>query len=145
MECGKWNKLRYKPRFTSQMRLINKVKMKENIALEKSEEFAVRIIKLYRYLCIEKKEYVLAKQILKSGTSIGANLAESECAISKKDFLSKIYIALKESAETLYWLRLLHRTDYINKKLFQSFYSDCEEIKKILQSSTKTISKQLRS
>ena len=79
----------------------------ENTARYKSKRFAVRIVRLYQYLCEEKREFVLSKQILRSGTSIGANLAEAECAISKKDFLSKIYIALKECSETLYWLELL--------------------------------------
>ena len=79
----------------------------------KSKKFSVRIVNLYKYLCDKKNEYVLSKQILRSGTNIGANIAESECAISKKDFLSKIYIALKESAETLYWLDLLYETEYI--------------------------------
>ena len=97
--------------------------MKENIVFVKSKQFAVRIINLYKYLCDEKKEYVLSKQILRSGTSIGANIAESECANSRKDFLFKLYIALKESAE-----------------MYRSMHDDCEEIKKILQASTKTIS-----
>ena len=74
--------------------------MKENVVFEKSKDFAIRIVNLYNYLCDNKKEYVLSKQILRSGTSIGANIAESECAISKKDFLSKLYIALKETSET---------------------------------------------
>ena len=81
----------------------------------KSKKFAVRIVKLYKYLCDEKKEYVLSKQVLRSGTSIGANIAESECAISEKDFLSKIYIALKECVETLYWLDLLFETEYLSE------------------------------
>ena len=82
----------------------------------KSKMFAVRIVKLYRYLCEEKKEFVMSKQLLRSGTSIGANIAESECAISRKDFLSKVYIALKECAETLYWLELLFDTDYLTER-----------------------------
>lgn len=117
--------------------------MKENIALEKSEQYAIRIVHLYRYLCDNKKEYVLSKQILRSGTSIGANLSESEYAVSKKDFLSKVYIALKECAETLYWLRLLYHTHYLEENLYTSLYKDCEEIKRILQATTKTINQQL--
>ena len=113
--------------------------MKENIVLDKSKSFAVRIIRLYKYLCEKKKEYVLSKQILRSGTSIGANLAESECAASRKDFANKIYIALKETSETLYWLELLVRTDYITKDEYDSLYKDCEEIKRILQATTKTL------
>ena len=87
---------------------------KSSTALHKSKTFAIRIVRLYQYLCSEKKEFVLSKQLLRSGTSIGANLAESECAISKKDFLAIIYIALKECAETLYWLELLQETDYLS-------------------------------
>ena len=98
---------------------------------------------LYKYLCNEKKEYVLSKQVLRSGTSIGANIAESECAISERDFLSKIYIALKECAETLYWLDLLAETDYLKKAEYQSLYSDCEELRKMLSSTTKTMNSKL--
>ena len=87
--------------------------MDDNTINNKSKRFAVRVVKLYKYLCEEKKEFVLSKQLLRSGTSIGANIAESECAISKKDFLSKIYIALKECSETMYWLDLLHDTQYL--------------------------------
>ena len=105
----------------------------------KSKRFAVRIVNLYKYLSNEKKEFVLSKQILRSGTSIGANIAESDCAISEKDFLSKIYIALKECAETLYWLDLLAETAYLKKDAYQSLYADCEEIRKMLSSTTKTM------
>lgn len=111
----------------------------ENTAWYKSRKFAVRVVKLYQYLCNEKREFVLSKQLLRSGTSIGANLAESECAISKSDFLSKIYIALKETNETLYWLELLFETDYLTDKQYESMRIDCEEIKKMLSSSTKTL------
>ena len=111
----------------------------------KSKRFAVRIMNLYKYLCDEKKEFVLSKQVLRSGTSIGANIAESECAISKKDFLSKIYIALKECSETIYWLDLLYETDYLSKSEYDSIISDCEEIRKMLSSSTKTINSTLHS
>ena len=109
----------------------------------KSKKFAVRVVNLYKYLCDEKKEYVLSKQILRSGTSIGANIAESECAISDKDFLSKIYIALKECVETIYWLDLLFDTDYLTKEQYESIKSDCEEIRKMLSSTTKTMNSQL--
>lgn len=112
-------------------------------AKEKSLHFAVRIVKLYQYLCDEKKEYTLSKQILRSGTSIGANLAEAENAISRKDFLSKLYISLKECSETLYWLKLMKETDYLTEEQFQSLYSDCEELRKMLSSSTKTINSTL--
>ena len=90
-----------------------------------------------------EKEYVLSKQLLRCGTSIGANLAESECAISRKDFLSKIYISLKECSETLYWLELLYDTDYLQENEYRSMYADCEELRKMLSSSTKTIVSEL--
>ena len=113
--------------------------MDRDTAMIKSKRFAVRIVNLYRYLCCDKKEFILSKQLLRSGTSIGANLAESECSISKKDFLSKIYIALKEANETLYWLELLFETDYLNKQEYYSIKSDCEELRKMLSATTKTL------
>ena len=111
----------------------------DNIALQKRKEFAIRIVRLYKYLSEDRKEFILSKQIVRSGTSIGANLAESECAISRNDFLSKIYIALKEASETRYWLELLYRTDYLSQEQYSSLDKDCAEICKILQSTTKTI------
>ena len=111
----------------------------------KSKRFAVRIVKLYQFLCSEKKEYVLSKQVLRSGTSIGANLAEAETAISRKDFLSKVYIALKECSETLYWLELLKETEFLTQEQFDSVYHDCEELKKMLTATTKTINSTLHS
>ena len=108
----------------------------------KSKKYAVRMVNLYKYLSTDKKEYVLAKQILRSGTSIGANIAESEYAQSRKDFLSKLYIALKECAETLYWLDLLYETEYLSEREYQSLGSDCEELRKMLSLSTKTISEE---
>ena len=117
----------------------------ENIIEKKSFDFAVRIVRLYKYLCDKKKEFVLSKQVLRSGTSIGANVAESVCAISKRDFLSKIYIALKECAETNYWLELLFETDYIKGEEYQSMKADCEEIYYMLQATTKTVASQLQS
>ena len=110
---------------------------------QKSRDFAVRIIRLYKYLKIEEKEYVIAGQLLRSGTSIGANVAESECAISKKDFLSKIYIALKECNETMYWLDLLQATDYITVQEFRSLWNDCNELRRMLSATTKTVAGQL--
>ena len=112
-------------------------------AKKKSKAFAVRIVRLYRYLCDEKGEYVLSKQLLRSGTSIGANLAEAECAISRKDFLSKVYVALKECMETEYWLELLHETDYLTEQEYQSINTDCEELRKMLSSTTKTLNSTL--
>ena len=117
---------------------------KDKTAKQKSKHFAVRIVRLYQYLCSEKKEFVLSKQLLRSGTSIGANLAESECAITRKDFLSKIYIALKECNETLYWLDLLQETGYLSQAEYLSIKSDCEEIRKMLSSTTKTLVSSLK-
>ena len=110
----------------------------KSIAYEKSLAFSKRIVNLYRHLCNEQKEYVLAKQILRSGTSIGANLAEARYGISKKDFLSKVYIALKECAETAYWLELLYSTDYLSEPEFRSLLADCEELRRMLSATTKS-------
>ena len=105
---------------------------KENIIAKKTYSFSVRIVKLYQKISYENNEYVLSKQLLKSGTSIGANTEEAIGGISKKDFIAKFYIAYKEARETKYWLRLLNDTGYINNKLFESLVQDCEEILKIL-------------
>lgn len=110
----------------------------ENIIVIKSKTFAIRIVKLSKYLNENKKEYVLSKQILKSGTSIGANVKEAIRGQSKADFYAKMNIALKEASETEYWLEILNETDYIDKALFESIYSDCTELIKILMSITKT-------
>ena len=112
--------------------------MKENIIADKSKQFALRIIKLYRYLCDEKKEYILSKQLLRSGTSIGANIREALYGQSKADFYAKLCISLKEAAETGYWLELLHESGYLDQKSFDSIYSDCTELVKLLTSITKT-------
>lgn len=109
------------------------------MVVEKSREFAVRIVRLYQYLCKEKQEYVLSRQLLRSGTSIGANIAEAQCSISRKEFLSKVYIAYKESNETLYWLDLLHDTDYLSDIQYQSIYADGQALCKILTSITRTV------
>lgn len=111
----------------------------DNIVLVKSMDFAVRIVKLYKYLTCEKKENVLSKQLLRSGTSIGANLHEAEEAFSEKEFQFKVSIALKESRETEYWLQLLFRTEYINESQYNSINNDCEEILKILVKILKTL------
>lgn len=105
---------------------------KENVILEKSFAFAVRIVKLYQYLCEEKKEFVLSKQLLRSGTSIGAKVEESVGGQSDKDFLSKISIAYKEARETMYWVRLLEATDYLKANEANSLLEDAEELCKIL-------------
>ncbi len=109
-----------------------------SIVASKSKAFALRIVKLYKYLTQEKKEFVLSNQILRSGTSIGANIVEALSGISKKDFYAKIYISFNESAETMYWLELLHESDYINHEQFNSIYKDCQELNKILSSITKS-------
>jgi len=111
----------------------------KSIVKAKSMDFAKRIVKLYRYLVEEKKEYVLSKQLLRSGTSIGANITEAECGISRKDFLAKMYIAFKECAETQYWLELLESSEYLTEKEYQSINADCEELRKILSSITKSV------
>jgi four helix bundle protein len=114
--------------------------MEENIILTKSYTFALRILKLYKYLVDEKKEYTLSKQILRSGTSIGANSEEAVGGISKKDFRAKFFIAYKEARETHYWLRLFKDSGYIEPKLANSLLEDIEEIKKILGAILKTVS-----
>lgn len=120
--------------------------MKEsNPVKDKSKAFAIRIIKLYKYLCSEKQEYVLSKQLLRSGTSIGANISEALCGISKKDFLAKMYIAFKECVETKYWLELLSETDFLSKNEFESINNDCEELRKLLSSITKSTGESLNS
>ena len=106
--------------------------MKENIILTKSMDFSVRIVRLYNYLCDEKKEYVMSKQLLRSGTSIGANAHEAVNGQTSKDFLAKMYIAFKEAAESEYWINLLIRTDYLTQEQGNSILSDCVELKKIL-------------
>ena len=112
--------------------------MKENEIQSKSLAFAKRIIFAYQYLCNEKKEFVLSKQLLRSGTSIGANVAEAQYGSSRKDFLNKLYIALKECAETLYWLELLSSCGYLSLSEHQSLQQDCEELRKLLSSITKS-------
>ena len=119
--------------------------MPKETVREKSKHFAIRIVKLYKYLCEEKREFILSKQLLRCGTSIGANLAEAECAISRKDFLSKVYIALKECAETKYWLEILYETDYLTDNQYESIGGDCEEIRRMLSATTKTINSTLHS
>ena len=112
--------------------------MKGNEVRDKSVAFAKRIVFAYQYLCEEKKEFTLSKQLLRSGTSIGANVAEAQYGSSRKDFLNKLYIALKECAETLYWLELLVDCSYLSQSEYQSLNSDCEELLRLLSSITKT-------
>ena len=112
--------------------------MRENVVKEKSFKFAVRIVNLYKYLVDEKREFVLSKQILRSGTAIGANIEEADGGISKADLSHKISIAYKESKETHYWLRLLNETKYLDRSSFDSMMTDCNEICKLLFSILKT-------
>ena len=116
----------------------NMKKEEDNLILVKSKAFALKIIRLYKYLCEEKKEFVLSKQVLRSGTSIGANAKEASMAQSKKDFEAKLSIALKESGETEYWLELLHDSDYIGNASFESIYADNKELIRILTSILKS-------
>ena len=110
----------------------------DNPLLEKSLRFAARIVKLYQYLSREKHESIISKQIIRSGTSIGANANEAVYGVSQADFIAKLQISLKETAETEYWLRLLLLSDYIDEKLTQSLIDDCLEIKRILIASINT-------
>ena len=110
----------------------------DNLIVGKSKAFALRIIKLFKYLRGEKNEYILSKQLLWSGTSIGANVREATRAQSKADFNAKIAIALKEAEETAYWLELLFEGEFLEKEAFASIYSDCNEVCKILMSISKT-------
>ena len=110
----------------------------DNQVLTDSKAFALRIIRLYNYLKEEKQVYVLSKQILRSGTSIGANIRESVNAQSRMDFINKLNIALKEANETEYWLELLHESDYLDDKQFESIYNDCGRIAATLTKIIKT-------
>ena len=111
---------------------------RDNVVYDKAYQFAIRIVKAYQFLSSEKKEFVLSKQLLRSGTSIGANIAEANGGISKADFSNKISIAYKECLETKYWLDLLKDTTFIDEKTHESMYSDADEIAKILFSILKT-------
>jgi four helix bundle protein len=113
----------------------------DNVVSEKSLTFAIRIVRLYQHLTREKHEHVLSKQLLKSGTSVGANIREALRGQSRQDFAAKMNISLKEINETEYWLELLYRTDYITDKEFRSIFSDCKELVRILTSIVKTTRK----
>ena len=113
--------------------------VRNNILAEKTIEFSIRIVKCFKFLTEEKKEFILSKQMLRSGTSIGANVHESIQAQSRADFVSKLSIALKEASETSYWLILLHKTDYINEQIFRSLKNDLDEIIRIIISTLKKI------
>ena len=112
--------------------------MNQSITFDKSKKFAVRIIKLCNHLKDCKNEYTMSKQLLRAGTSIGANIAEAECAISRKDFHSKMYIAYKECAETNYWLDILYASEYLTDNQYKSISNDCQELYRLLASITKT-------
>lgn len=125
------------------MRNYGVVMKTDNVIVGKSKAFALRIIRLYKYLTETKKEFVLSKQVLRSGTSIGANVKEGIRGQSKADFYAKMNIALKEASETEYWLELLHESDYLTdqEKDFESLYQECQEVLRILMSITKTQNK----
>jgi four helix bundle protein len=112
-----------------------------SLLLEKSEVFAGRIIKMYQYLTSQKHELILSKQVVRSGTSIGANVTESRNAQSTADFINKLNIALKEADETLFWIKSLYEGGYLNEKEYKSIYNDADELVKILVSSIKTLKK----
>ena|SRR5258708_1508698 len=112
--------------------------MKENVIKLKSFDFALRIVKLYQYLIEEKKEYILSKQLLRSGTAVGAMIRESEHAESKSDFIHKLSVGLKEANETEYWIELLHKSNFIDEKSFQSIQNDITELLKLLTAIIKT-------
>ena len=114
---------------------------KDNLIVDKSKVFALRVIELYKFLTSEKKEFVLSKQLLRSGTSIGANARESIRAQSTADFYAKLTISLKEAEETAYWLELLNESGYIDNDMFKSLYSNCEELIRILVKILKNVQK----
>ena len=115
------------------------MKRGRSLLLTKSEDFAGRIIKMYQYLTDKKKELIISKQILRSGTSIGANITESRNAQSTSDFIHKLNIALKEADETVYWLKNLYKRGYLNDKEYESIYKDANELVRLLVSSIKTL------
>ena len=110
---------------------------KDNVIVDKSKAFALRIIKMYKYLCDEKKEFVLSKQVLRSGTSIGANIREAIRAQSTADFIAKLYISLKEAEETMFWLELLEDSEYVESSQIANLYEENNELVMII---TKSIS-----
>ena len=112
--------------------------MRDNLLIDKSVAFAVRIVKLHQYLIKNKKESIISKQIVRSVTSIGANINEANYGQSKADFISKLHIALKEAAETEYWLKVLTQSEYLSTEMGDSLLHDCMELKKILIASINT-------
>ena len=112
--------------------------MKENVIESRSKSFAVRVVRLYQFLANEQKEFVLSKQLLRAGTSIGANIREGIQGFSRNDFVYRMSIALKECNETCYWLELLHETNYLSPSQFESIYADAKELLKMLTAIVKT-------
>ncbi|MBR1666519.1 MAG: four helix bundle protein [Bacteroidaceae bacterium] len=115
--------------------------LEDNLTFVKALDFAVRIVNLYKYLCDEKGETVMSKQVLRSGTSIGANISEALGAESKDDFIHKFSVSFKEGNETKFWLMLLHRTSYISDRQFESLMTDCQELRKLMGATIKTAKK----
>ena len=113
--------------------------MGKSVILDKSKAFALKMIRLYNYLNEQKRERVLSRQLLRCGTSIGANVKEGAFAQSKADFTAKMFIAQKECVETEYWLELLYESEYINKNEFDNVYADCQELMRLIVASTKTL------
>lgn len=130
IENGKWKIFNFL--FSAIIAILIYTNIVDNVIENKSFQFAIRIVRLYKFLCEEKKEYILSKQLLRAGTSIGANVTESQQAQSKPDFVSKISIALKEASETKYWIKLLGATEYLSENQTKSILDDCVEIEKIL-------------
>lgn len=108
-----------------------------NAVVVKSKAFALRIIRLYQYLCLERNEFIMSKQVLRSGTSIGANVREAQRGQTRPDFYAKYNVSLKEADETAYWLELLHESGYIKDDSFNSIYADCQELIRLLVTITK--------
>src|ERR1044072_308863 len=106
--------------------------MKSSPLQDKSYAFAIRMVRMYQFLSAQKREFILSKQVLRSGTSVGANIAEASFAQSKPDFVTKLSIAAKEAHETRYWLRLLHDTEYLEVRLYESLDKDLDEIQRLL-------------
>lgn len=130
IENGKWKIFNFL--FSAIIAILIYTNIMDNVIENKSFQFAIRIVRLYKFMCEEKKEYILSKQLLRAGTSIGSNVTESQQAQSKPDFVSKISIALKEASETKYWIKLLGATEYLSENQTKSILDDCVEIEKIL-------------
>lgn len=130
IENGEWKIFNFL--FSAIIAILIYTNIMDNVIENKSFQFAIRIVRLYKFLCEEKKEYILSRQLLRAGTSIGANVTESQQAQSKPDFVLKISIALKEASETKYWIKLLGATEYLSENQTKSILDDCVEIEKIL-------------